>query len=169
VKNRTYTPDELAASMEGITASTTYAEFVEKMFAQCWFLTGRCMAAIQTELRGPFKQKVNQAFEAMVSAIESKVPHDRVVDLIDAIAHARTDFQLAIENICRWFQRATAQHRDTDVRDCKQSVDHPTPELASCEKKCDIRKSDWTSCITPCAPSSCRRLWTCNDLGFLPF
>ena len=58
---------------------------------------------------------------------------------------------------------------DADVRDCKQSVDHPTPELASCEKKCDIRKSDWTSCITPCAPSSCRRLWTCNDLNFLPF
>jgi hypothetical protein len=58
---------------------------------------------------------------------------------------------------------------DADLKDCKESTDHPTPELASCEKKCDIHKSDWSSCITGCAPDWCRRLWSCNDLTFLPF
>jgi hypothetical protein len=53
-----------------------------------------------------------------------------------------------------------------DVKDCMRAG---MPVVAACRKKCDTQK-DIVACMKACPlPESCRRLWSCNDLSFLPF
>ena len=54
-----------------------------------------------------------------------------------------------------------------DFKDC--SSQPISPEEKACTDKC-LAQRDVMTCNKACPyPDSCKRLWTCNDLSFLPF
>jgi hypothetical protein len=67
---------------------------------------------------------------------------------------------------------------DADFKACVEFANHPTPEASACMNKCEMKMLqskgrsdfDFIACDDACPnPDSCRRLWTCNNLSFLPF
>lgn len=113
---------EIDALMCNIDKSASYEEFEEIMITRCWVFVEESLEEIQNELRGPFLTKMNGAFGALVSTIEAKIDHDRVTDLVDAVAQARTNFQDVLERVCSWFQRVSVLNRGDFSADTAISV-----------------------------------------------
>lgn len=97
--------------MDSVTIRTTYEDFIEQLMSYCWIITDRSMELIRLEL-GESLVQINQAFHALITSVESKIPREHVSAFSDAVARARTDFQAAIESISGWFRRSVDPRRD---------------------------------------------------------
>jgi hypothetical protein len=69
------------------------------------------MELIRLELEASLIQ-IDQAFQSLITSIESRVPRERISAFSDAVVRARTDFQAAIESIAGWFRRPNDLRRD---------------------------------------------------------
>jgi hypothetical protein len=58
----------------------------------------------------------------------------------------------------------------TDSKDCLQSSTGHEHEIGACALRCETQANK-AACNDACFPpaESCRRIWSCNDLSFLPF
>ncbi len=101
------TREERLEFMNALTESTPFDDFIERLFAFAWHLTDRSMEKIRERLRGPFLSEINHAADLLISAIERRITRDKAVVVTDSVVRAKTDLQVAVENICGWFRRPT--------------------------------------------------------------
>ncbi len=108
-----HTSDEELASLESAVAeSSTYELAVDKLIAHCWYLTDRSLDAIRTDLQTSMRRQLATAFDVLVTNLESKLQHDQIVSLIDAIARARVSLDSALNDVTEWFHKPTDLSRD---------------------------------------------------------
>jgi len=97
-------PAQEKALLDSLTVETDYTAFMDKILAFCWQLTSHSLEAIRSDLEDGFNQSMNLAFDSLVKGVELRVEHERVASLVDAVARARTAFQVALANVVSWFQ-----------------------------------------------------------------
>lgn len=97
-------PAQERSLLDSITTETDYAALMDKLLAFCWQLTSASLDAVRLDLSNHLAHSMNLAFDVLVRGVESKVSHEKVGDLVDAIARARTGFQVALANVSSWFQ-----------------------------------------------------------------
>lgn len=105
-------PTEIQGLMDGITPNTELNDLADRLIVYCWELTTKSLDAIRADLLNYAATQISIAFDTLVRGIESKLDHSSVTPLIDAIARARTAFQIAVEDVAEWFQRPTDLSRD---------------------------------------------------------
>ncbi|WP_157273804.1 hypothetical protein [Thiobacillus denitrificans] len=105
-------PAETQSLMDGITPNTTLNDLADRLIAHCWHLTTRSLDAIRADLLNSAAKQIGSAFDTLVRGVESKIEHSTVTPFINAVARARTAFQIAIEDVADWFQRPTDLSRD---------------------------------------------------------
>jgi len=98
--------------MEGVSQSTEYDFFVDKLVMQCWEVTNQSLANIRSDLTGLLSKQVSTALDNLEANLSLDVKHDRVTSLHDAIARARVTFQGALHDVIGWFYKPTDLSRD---------------------------------------------------------
>lgn len=91
--------------MESIFPSTSYEEFVDILVEDYWVNTERCMSSLRDKLNGSFLNQIHQAFNTLSTNLESLPQRDKLSLLMDSVAEARADFQVALEAVVSWFKR----------------------------------------------------------------
>ncbi|WP_354552012.1 hypothetical protein [Kaistia defluvii] len=87
-----------------VSQSTTLEEFEAALIDAAWQQTNASMSTIRAYLLEDFSRDANKYFDLLVSDLESAISRERIVDLLDAIARARTDFHHNIQEISHWFR-----------------------------------------------------------------
>jgi len=97
--------DELEALRESITAATTYAEFLDRLFSFCWTKVDESMVLIRHELDTELRVGLTSAIDTLVASLEARISHNRIQRLIDASVRAKTSAQASVDTIREWFKR----------------------------------------------------------------
>jgi tetratricopeptide (TPR) repeat protein len=119
--------------MESVTRGDDYLSFVDKTIAHCWEMTDRSLKNIRDDIQNVATKYVNQALDTLVSGVESSVPHERIRSFVDAIARARTAFQVEITDVSQWFHKPTDLSRDPF--DFELAVHVALQQIANCYVK----------------------------------
>ena len=102
-------PEQMQEIMEEIRETTTYDEFFQILNSAAWESVDQSLQNIKSELRGVLGQQINQAYLGLITELERKFGRDRVSALVDAVVQSRTEFQVALERVCSWFQRSSSR------------------------------------------------------------
>ncbi|MDR5832565.1 hypothetical protein P9250_32470 [Caballeronia sp. LP006] len=103
---------ELVALEASVAENPNYELVVDKLIAYCWFLTDRSLDAIRMDLQTSMRGQLTIAFDVLVTNLESKLRHDQIVSMIDAVARARVSLDSALHDVIEWFHKPTDLSRE---------------------------------------------------------
>jgi len=107
-----YSDEELRELMDGITVTTSFTEFVDRLMAFCWKKVDASLHDIREELDTVLLPGVNAATDSLISALELLHGHARGQQrLIDSVVRAKTNAQTDIATIREWFRRPSDLQR----------------------------------------------------------
>lgn len=89
--------------------ASTYEEFVSNLFSYFWSLTERSLNKIQSKIREEMVPNINRAADTLIASIEKKVSREKVVELVDSVTSAKTEFQYSLSAVADWFCRPSDQ------------------------------------------------------------
>jgi hypothetical protein len=97
--------DQTFQLMEKISVEMEFGEFEALLFENIWEHVDRSLTRIQDTVSGPFSKTVNTALDSLQATIERNIEKSKAVDLLNAIALGRTEFDLDVKRVVGWFAR----------------------------------------------------------------
>lgn len=97
--------EEMTALMKEVLPSTTFEQFTNIMFKKFWSQVDDSLEAVRNELLNNFSHLVMVAFTTLATSLEQIASRPAMSPLIDAVAHARTEFGLDVNRVVGWFSR----------------------------------------------------------------
>jgi hypothetical protein len=98
--------DEIIELAQSITISTTYEEFLTRLFEHAWKLLDKSMAEIKLKIKRDLLGTLQSATEAFTKST-IHINTARQAGLIDAVVRAQTSMQAKVDEIANWFRRPT--------------------------------------------------------------
>lgn len=98
------TAEEVSQLATSISPTTSFEEFVERLFDHSWSLVDKSMVVIRSSIRENLQRRLGAAADSLLLAL-SKTLGARETGLLDAIARSKTEMQAKMEDIANWFRR----------------------------------------------------------------
>lgn len=95
-----------------ISTGMEFEDFFDRLVAQCWLAVDRSLEVVRHDIQDVLGHQVLLALKQLATSVESRIAHDRVAPLIDAIARARTKFQSVLADVIEWFRRPDDMARE---------------------------------------------------------
>ncbi|WP_445354652.1 hypothetical protein ACJJI5_16300 [Microbulbifer sp. EKSA008] len=128
---------EIGEFMDSFESGATYDEFVASLLEFAWGLVDASLSSIRANLNDELRVEVNRSCDALAASIEKKVEHFKVVELVDKVYLAKTEFSAEVDTISSWFNiplGSTFEPFDIDL-----AVDVAHDQVDSCYKDTRIQ------------------------------
>lgn len=128
------TEAEISDLMDGITSDLSFEQFISMLLEHFWRVVARSLERIKDYLANDFAEAMNATFLELDLELEKCAGRPNLAAVMDAIAHARTDFSSDLARVTNWFNRAKTKakdpfHLETAVEVALRSVRNCFPKL----------------------------------------
>lgn len=122
--------ENITEFMNSFDNAVTYEELVSSFFSFSWDLVDSSMENIRHSLSEDMHPKIIQAANTLVLSVERKIKHEKVVELVDAIATAKTDLNVLMDTVLNWFHRPVSQ--GYEPLEIELSIDVAIKQVENC-------------------------------------
>lgn len=122
--------DDRETLSKKVNTDTSCDEFINILFDYCWELTDISLTSIRTEIDGPLRQNIYNAFDSFLLAVRENTSNGNAQQLTDAIINSRADLGRALSSIQSWFKKPIkARHEPFEI---DLALDVGKKQIANC-------------------------------------
>lgn len=125
--------------MNSYSESVLLEEVLQSFLEHCWSCVDSSLGNVRNEITHHLAVDIDLAAKTLISSLEKKIPHEKVIPIIDAINSAKTEFVTIVETVANWFQRS--KDFGDEAFEFGWAVDVALQQVRNCYVDCNMKVS----------------------------